>query len=478
MADMPTIDGLNIESPRDGKIFSIKNIHSSRNAARLGLLRLPDRKSIQTPHYIAVASRGVVPHLSPDNYASQTDIRGVYMALEDFIERKSFKEPPIYKYTPPDDSSPLRRFTGLPDDSLLVLGPRRTPPISCPTPSTLKSIPVLTSVGYRHLECQEYSRAAARLRPDIVVGLGDVPYGADKVPKKKIDKITDRSTLWMREQVKARKEDKTAGDATGPLLYAPILPISVEAQRWYLDELMDELKGDYDGLALYDTTTLDTLPTHFGELPRLGFTEPKNPNAVLREVSLGMDILTVPFIGAVTDAGIAFDFSFPVKGDEGIHRQVPQPLGVDMWDPSNATSLTPLSPGCFCYACTNHHKAYLQHLLMAKEMLGWVLLQIHNHHVMDLFFDGIRNSIARDSLEEDTAAFHRFYESDLPAKTGQGPRVRGYQFKAEGPGQPKANPSAFKNLDDIREKVAQAAPPTPSLDSTELEAHGFAEKTD
>lgn len=64
-------------------MFSITRSQPMQNAARSGLLQLPNRKSIQTPHYIGVASRGVLPHLSPDNYAKQTDIRGVYTALED-----------------------------------------------------------------------------------------------------------------------------------------------------------------------------------------------------------------------------------------------------------------------------------------------------------------------------------------------------------------------------------------------------------
>lgn len=55
-------------------------------------------------------------------------------------------------------------------------------------------------------------------------------------------------------------------------------------------------------------------------------------------------------------------------------------------------------------------------------------------------------------------------------------RVRGYQFRAEGPGQPKANPPAFKNLNDVQEKLAEASPPTPSADANDLESQGFAQK--
>jgi queuine tRNA-ribosyltransferase subunit QTRTD1 len=50
---------------------------------RLGRLSLPGRNAIETPHYLGLTSRGVVPHLSQDNFAQLSSITGVYAALED-----------------------------------------------------------------------------------------------------------------------------------------------------------------------------------------------------------------------------------------------------------------------------------------------------------------------------------------------------------------------------------------------------------
>lgn len=266
---------------------------------------------------------------------------------------------------------------------------------------------------------------ARKLQPDIIVGLGDIPYGVEKVSKKKTDKITDRTTKWMLAQVKDRREDaRTDVPKAKPLLFAPLLPLPSGSQSWYLEHLADEMQSEIQGLALYDASTLEDIPSKLRDLPRLGFTEPKNPNALLYEISRGMDVMTIPFIGAATDAGIALDFCFPVGNDDvQLASITPKPLGIDMWQTVHAVNLSPLSPGCSCYACSNHHRAYLQHLLMAKEMLGWVLLQIHNHDIMDRFFDGVRKSIARGSLEQDMLDFRKLYEPELPAKTGQGPRL-------------------------------------------------------
>lgn len=52
-------------------------------APRLGRLSLPKRKSILTPGFIGNTSRGVIPHITQDNFAKSLDLNGVYVALED-----------------------------------------------------------------------------------------------------------------------------------------------------------------------------------------------------------------------------------------------------------------------------------------------------------------------------------------------------------------------------------------------------------
>jgi queuine tRNA-ribosyltransferase len=52
-------------------------------APRLGRLAFPKRKNILTPAFIGNTSRGVVPHISQDNFSKTLDINGVYVALED-----------------------------------------------------------------------------------------------------------------------------------------------------------------------------------------------------------------------------------------------------------------------------------------------------------------------------------------------------------------------------------------------------------
>ena len=53
-------------------------------------------------------------------------------------------------------------------------------------------------------------------------------------------------------------------------------------------------------------------------------------------------------------------------------------------------------------------------------------------------------------------------------------RIRGYQFRSEGPGEPKKNPSPFNVYDNSGVETPVA--PEASEDAGELEGKGFAEK--
>lgn len=60
----------------------------------------------------------------------------------------------------------------------------------------------------------------------------------------------------------------------------------------------------------------------------------------------------------------------------------------------------PLDDECDCYACRNYTKAYLRHMINAGEMLGAMLLSIHNIRFLIHLMSQIRDAIMQDSLLE------------------------------------------------------------------------------
>lgn len=275
---------------------------------------------------------------------------------------------------------------------------------------------IVTSVGFTTLESTEYVGAVQKLKPDIVLGMGDVVE--HKPSPRRVEKMGERTQAWLKDLIEGlQDEDK---GAPGTALFASILPIEPEQQSYYLQALQDDYSEDLSGLVLYNANSISSIPKTLNHLPRMSIADLGSPHKVLDAVSSGIDMFTIPFIGQATDAGIALDFSFPAKPRQEYDTLVS--LGLDMWSPAHASDTSPLRASCKCYTCINHHRAYIQHLLSAKEMLGWILLQVHNHCTMDELFSGIRESIRERSFEKELQNFSMVYEAELPARTGQGPR--------------------------------------------------------
>jgi len=67
----------------------------------------------------------------------------------------------------------------------------------------------------------------------------------------------------------------------------------------------------------------------------------------------------------------------------------------------------PPDTGCTCYTCRNYSRAYLRHLYMARELLGYRLNTIHNvHHFVHLMAQ-MRAAIESDGFESFKSEFYR-----------------------------------------------------------------------
>lgn len=290
---------------------------------------------------------------------------------------------------------------------------------------------------------------------------------------KRMEKSADRTHAWLRDAGERLRERQKSSH--GPAIFAAVPPLDNVQQSLYLQDLAEEYRDLLFGLAIYSSSTVADLPPRLDDLPRLYLFETGSPHTLLKDIVLGIDLFTIPFITSSSDHGIALTFRFLISG---VMNDAPQPMGIDLWASGHETDFSALFPGCDCFTCTRHHKAYIHHLLQAKEMLAWTLLQVHNHATMDRFFEACRTSIRKGTFEEDVKTFNRSYEVELPTKTGQGPRIRGYQTKSVGGGEARKNAKVWGRLDDAAQKIAEAESgvATPEGDSRQLEEQGFAQK--
>lgn len=78
----------------------------------------------------------------------------------------------------------------------------------------------------------------------------------------------------------------------------------------------------------------------------------------------------------------------------------------------NATykeDFSPLDSECDCYTCSNHSRAYLRHLINAKEILGARLLSYHNLYFLLKMCENIRDAIMNDSFLDFKKEFYEKY---------------------------------------------------------------------
>ncbi|MCI9084334.1 MAG: tRNA guanosine(34) transglycosylase Tgt [Bacilli bacterium] len=72
---------------------------------------------------------------------------------------------------------------------------------------------------------------------------------------------------------------------------------------------------------------------------------------------------------------------------------------------------SPIDSECDCYACRHYTKAYIRHLLVAKETLGGRLLSIHNIRFLIKLMENIRISIQKNNFLEYKKEFLNRYEN-------------------------------------------------------------------
>jgi queuine tRNA-ribosyltransferase len=73
---------------------------------------------------------------------------------------------------------------------------------------------------------------------------------------------------------------------------------------------------------------------------------------------------------------------------------------LNLVNASYAHDPLPIEENCSCYTCQNFSRAYLRHLIIAKEMLSATLLSIHNLHTLIQLSREIREAILQGNFKD------------------------------------------------------------------------------
>ncbi len=77
---------------------------------------------------------------------------------------------------------------------------------------------------------------------------------------------------------------------------------------------------------------------------------------------------------------------------------------INLMNAQYARDEHPIDESCTCYTCRYYSRAYLRHLIRAREMLGATLISIHNIHTLLNLTRTLRQAILAGIFEETAAA--------------------------------------------------------------------------
>jgi queuine tRNA-ribosyltransferase len=78
---------------------------------------------------------------------------------------------------------------------------------------------------------------------------------------------------------------------------------------------------------------------------------------------------------------------------------------LNLMNATYAHDAHPIDEACNCYTCRTFTRAYLRHLIVAKELLAGTLLSIHNLHALIQLVKDIRQSIIENTFESKVPAW-------------------------------------------------------------------------
>jgi queuine tRNA-ribosyltransferase len=234
-----------------------------------------------------------------------------------------------------------------------------------------------------------------RLTPERAVEIQN-KLGADIVMVLDVCPPTHATTRQMIEAVRRTlvwaEQCKRAHHRSDQWLFAIVQGGLDDSQRW---SCLKGLAGmDFPGYAIGGLSVGEPPAQMHRILQWLGPALPAGKPRYLMGVGRPIDIAE-----AVACGIDMFDCVMPTRnGRNGYAFTSTGPIRLrnSQWTQADE----PLDAACGCYTCMRFTKAYLRHLMVAGEMLGPILVSLHNLHYYQDLMAKMRQAIRADSFGE------------------------------------------------------------------------------
>ena len=171
------------------------------------------------------------------------------------------------------------------------------------------------------------------------------------------------------------------------------------------------IKHDFNGYAIGGLAVGEGQELMFDTLDNTTINMPLDKPRYLMGVGKPDDL-----IGAVKRGVDMFDCVLPTRS--GRTGQAFTSRGtVNIKNARHILDERPLDKNCNCHTCSNFTRAYLHHLFRAQEILGLMLLSLHNIHFYLNLMKNIRFSIKNKKFDDFESSFlGQYYLGDIDPK--------------------------------------------------------------
>ena len=239
---------------------------------------------------------------------------------------------------------------------------------------------------------EESMRIQSNLASTIAMAFDECPSSV--ATREYVQNSVERTTRWLRRCKEEMARLNSLEDTINPhqLLFGINQGAIYEDIRISHAQQISEMNLDgyaVGGLAVGESheqmyRILDEVVPHLPKEKPTYLMGVGTPANILEAVSRGVDF---------------FDCVYPSRN--GRHGHVYTNQGRrNLFNAKYELDDRPIEEGCQCPACRNYSRAYIRHLLKAKEMLGMRLCVLHNLYFYNTMMTEIRDALDAGNFEE------------------------------------------------------------------------------
>ncbi|MGD8402260.1 MAG: tRNA guanosine(34) transglycosylase Tgt [Anaerolineales bacterium] len=354
------------------------NLTAKNNRARTGTFSTP-HGLLQTPVFAPVGTQATVKALTP---AQVADV-GASLVLSNTY----------HLYLRPGDDlvaefGGLHRFMRWPKPLLTDSGGFQVFSLSQTRKVDEDGVTFRSHIdGSEHRFTPEKSiRIQENLGADIIMAFDEC---ADPNDHEYIKQAMERTHRWAKRSLKAKRR---ADQALFGILQGGIDPDLRAVSAEFIASL------DTPGIAIGGLSVGETKEEMHAMLDVVTPLLPENKPRYLMGVGTPEDI-----INGIARGIDIFDCVLPTRLAR--HNAAFSPEGrLNMMNATFARDERPIDEDCDCYTCKTFTRAYIRHLIVAKELLAGTLLSIHNLRALIRLVEEIRAYITDGTFDEQIPA--------------------------------------------------------------------------